>query len=580
MASHTDLGIDLAYDQRAAACDPVASAQLLGEFGTDLIAQLDPQGRIEWISPSVQRLLGHAPGHCLGHALVELVHVNDRRLFASLLDRANRDPATGSLRLARADGSLVWVAVRVQQRPDTAGVPPALVCIAQDVSEHRRIEEDLARAAREDALTGLPNRLRLSERIDASILRASRRGGRFALVLFDLDRFKYVNDSLGHGAGDQLLVEIGQRLSATLDSTDLLARWGGDEFVLLTTGVLETTEVMQRATACLEALGRPHRLQSRQIHVGASAGIAMYPDHGRNQAELLRHADLAMYSAKEAGPGSIVCFSDDLAARAHRRLAIESDLHEALAAAAAGQSPFELRHQPIVDAATGHIQGIEALVRWRHDGHLVGPDLFIPIAEDSGLIVPLGTWVLHAACAFAQQLIATGQAPADFYVSVNVSARQFREQDFPGLVRATLATTGLAAHQLQIELTESAIMASPDRAAATMQAIRTLGVQIAIDDFGTGYSSLAYLARFPANGLKIDKSFVRAMESGAGAAIVKATVAIANELGMKITAEGVETTAQRERLTACGCQRLQGYLFDKPLMAEELTARLARLAAA
>jgi len=581
---------------------------LLAHYGSELVCEIDARQHLVWISPSVARLTGLTAPALQGRPLADLIHINDRNRLATLLAQGEAANAQDSLRLLRPDSNPVWVECRVEPITAPAPIDPIVqgepgapapatrrVCVLRDITEHRQIEDGLARLARTDTLTGLPNRLRLTERIDASILRASRQDHGFALAMFDLDHFKYVNDTLGHDAGDELLCAVGARLADVLRDTDVLARWGGDEFVLLFGRESNAAVAQHRIEACIAALGAPFLVRGRVVHIGASAGIAMYPEDGTNQTELMRNADLAMYRAKSHGPSTVVRFSADLAERARQRLSIENDLHAALAATAAGHSPFALRYQPIIDSDGLAMSGVEALVRWfksepdersTQDApdaaarpatmRMIGPDLFIPIAEESGLIVPLGSWVLDEACRFRRSLSDAGQVDDDFYVSVNVSARQFQSGDFAELIRGALARHGLAAHQLQIEVTESAIMHNPERAAATMQAIRALGVPIAIDDFGTGFSSLAYLARFPANGLKIDKSFVRAMDSGAGMAIVEATVAIANALNMKVTAEGVETAAQRDALVECGSQRLQGYLFDKPLTSDELLQRLAK----
>jgi diguanylate cyclase (GGDEF)-like protein len=435
-----------------------------------------------------------------------------------------------------------------------------------------RANDELSTQANYDALTGLANRNLLADRVSQTLVHAARAGRVAAVLLLDLDRFKTVNDSLGHNQGDALLREVAARLRASVREGDTVARLGGDEFVIVLADMAKLTDAIPFAHKVLAALAAPLHVGGRELTVGASIGISGYPADGEDANVLLRNADVAMYRAKGEGGGAYCFFTREMNARAVERLEIEAGLRRAI-----DRNELELHFQPIVDARTARIRSAEALVRWRHpEQGLVPPGRFIPVAEESGLILALGDWVLRRACEQATEWRRRGLPP--LRIAVNMSGRQFAEANLAATVSALLAETGCDPEWLEIEITESAIMQNPDAALLTMHRINQLGVRLSIDDFGTGYSSLAYLKRFPVHKLKIDRSFVRDIHVDADdAAIVGAIVALARNLELQVVAEGVETPEQLQFLESLGCDECQGYLFSKPRPAEEF-AQLLRAA--
>jgi diguanylate cyclase (GGDEF)-like protein len=387
--------------------------------------------------------------------------------------------------------------------------------------------------------------------------------------LLDLDRFKLINDSLGHTHGDELLRMVAARLNRCVRPGDTVSRLGGDEFVVTLAEVAELDDVGLLAKRIREALGRSFTLEGHELRATASIGISLYPKDGNAVETLLRHADIAMYRAKEEGGDNFRFFAPDMNLQIQGTLELESDLRLALE-----RDEFTLHYQPKVEIASGRIVGCEALVRWRHPQRgLVAPGAFIPLAEETGLIVPIGEWVLREACAQARAWQEKGLPTVT--VAVNLSARQFRQADLVDQVQATLEETGLAPGMLELELTESMIMHDPGSAAETMRHLKDLGVGLSLDDFGTGYSSLNYLRRFPVDHLKIDRSFITDVTSDASAAaMATSVVAIAHSLGIKAVAEGVETREQLDLLAACRCDALQGFLFSKPLPPDEFAGLL------
>jgi diguanylate cyclase (GGDEF)-like protein/PAS domain S-box-containing protein len=433
----------------------------------------------------------------------------------------------------------------------------------RDITERKQAEDRLRHQATHDELTGLANRTLLHDRLEQSIHYANRSQRLVAVLLLDLDRFKIINDSLGHGIGDELLRSAARRLTETVREADTVARMGGDEFVVLLAEVAEAEDVGLVAKKILEKLTLPYPLGGREITVTASLGVSLYPRDGADGATLLRNADVAMYRAKEEGD-TFHFYAPAMNQRVHETLELETDLRRALE-----RGEFLLHYQPKVALATGRITGAEALLRWQHPQRgLIAPGMFIPLAEETGLILPIGEWVLATACAQVRAWLDAGLPAVP--VAVNLSARQFGKAGLPDLVDQALRQSGIAPCLLELELTESMIMRDPLAAAATMQELKALGVHLALDDFGTGYSSLNYLRRFPVDSLKIDRSFISDVASDASAAAVATSiVAIANSLGLQVVAEGVETREQLAFLRNCGCDSLQGYYFSRPVPTEE-----------
>ncbi len=440
-----------------------------------------------------------------------------------------------------------------------------------DMTERRVAEEKIEQLAFYDILTGLPNRRMLQDRLRQSLALAEREGHQVAVLYLDLDRFKEINDALGHSTGDQLLKAVAECLSDQLRRADTIARLGGDEFVILLPSINGQEGAAQTARKVLSALAAPFSLGSRQVYTGTSIGIALYPADGSSAEELLKHADIAMYHAKGEGRGNFQFFSQEINRRIEEILLLENSMRRAL-----DQGEYFLKYQPQVDMASGRMTGVEALVRWAHpDLGLIGPERFIPQAEENGLIIPLGEWVLRTAC--AQVLAWQAQGAKGLRASVNVSGYQFRQPDFIDTIDRVLLETGLAPADLEIELTESAIM---DKSFDTIMALTDLkvrGIRLAIDDFGTGYSSLSYLKHFPIDRIKIDRSFVHdIVEGGDGATISEAIIGMGNNLKIQVFAEGVETRRQAEFLMARKCLEAQGFYFAPPLSVEFLTEALRK----
>jgi diguanylate cyclase len=431
--------------------------------------------------------------------------------------------------------------------------------------------EQMSHMAQHDFLTGLPNRALLTDRLAQAMVLAQRHGQKVALIYLDLDHFKHINDSLGHGVGDLLLQSTAKRLQTCVRLSDTVSRQGGDEFVVLLPEVEAVQDVVVTAKKLIEAMNRPHLVSGHRLRVTISIGISIYPDDGQEIETLVRCADTAMYQAKKIGRNNYQVFTPEMNVRAVARQAIEQSLHQALE-----QHLFVLHYQPKVNLDTGAVTGAEALIRMRADaGQLVYPAHFIGVAEECGLILPIGRWGLQEACRQAQAWRQTGLDLGQ--IAVNVSAREFHSKDFLASVIAVLNATGLDPQHLELEMTESGLMQDTEPTTAILLALKRLGVQVAIDDFGTGYSSLSYLLRFPIDTLKIDQSFVQDLDNAighSGEAIVSAVIAMGTSLNKRVVAEGIETQQQLAFLQSRQCAEGQGYYFSRPVPAEEFASLL------
>jgi len=443
--------------------------------------------------------------------------------------------------------------------------PVQLVAI-MDVTAKRQAEARIAHMAHHDALTGLPNRVLFHERLDEALLRVRRDRDKFAVLYLDLDQFKTVNDGLGHPAGDKLLVAAADRLRTCLRGSDIVARFGGDEFAVLQIGLAGPHEAGILAERIVTLLSEPYDIEGQQVVIGTSVGIALAPADGETSDQLLRNADMALYQAKEDGRRTFCFFQPGMGASLRAHHTLELDLRKALAA-----GEFEVYYQPLVTLETGVISGFEALLRWHHPLRgVVAPAKFIPLAEETGLIVPIGEWVLRQACAEAATW------PDNLKVAVNLSPVQFKKSNLPQVVFATLASAGLPAARLELEITESIFLAESKTNLATLRRLRALGVGISMDDFGTGYSGLSYLRAFPFDKIKIDRSFISELgESADCMAIIRAITNLGSNLGIPTLAEGVETKKQLAWLLEAGCTEMQGYLFSRPVPASEIAELLS-----
>ena len=436
--------------------------------------------------------------------------------------------------------------------------------LQQEIMRVKTSEANFTHLAQHDALTNLPNRLLVSDRVEQAIGQARRYQRRAALLFLDLDNFKTINDSLGHDAGDQLLKDVAARLQDAVREMDTVSRQGGDEFLIVLTDVADLDDISTVAKHVLHAMSQPFSLKGMQIVTSVSIGAALYPEDGDDFSALLKHADLAMYQAKAAGRNAFRFFDARMNADIIERLSIESGLREALS-----QQQFVLHYQPIVDIHSGRLLAAEALIRWQHPQHgMVGPDKFIPVAENSGLIVEIGEWVLNEAC--RQMMVWRAAGLPAFVVSVNLSSVQFRRGNLEALVAGALQRYGLPAGCLELELTESLLLQDSDVFFDMLHRLKALGVKLSIDDFGTGYSNLSYLQRFHVDKLKIDQSFVRKLQdSSPDLAIVTAIIQMAKSLQLLTVAEGIEDDATRSVLAQLGCDQGQGYWFARPLTADD-----------
>ena len=573
LADHVGIALERVRLDEAHRADEARFRSLV-QNASDVVAILDPDGTWCYVSPPVERLLGHRPDELIGHRLEALVHPDEisqtRRFFAA----ATADPPSTlevELRLRHRDGSWHWFELRGTNLLDDPGVA-GIVVNARDVTERKALEAQLARLAATDPLTGLPNRTLFLDRLGHALARAAQERSEVCVLFLDLDRFKVLNDSLGHEAGDRALLAVAERLVAAVRPSDTVARFGGDEFMVLLEGC-STGEATTVAERVLAALRVPLRVNGHDAIIDASVGIAVSTSALKDPADLLRAADTALYHAKATGRGRVVVFESGMYADAVMRLDRETALRAAVA-----QGQLRLQFQPEIDLGTGRIASLEALVRWDRPGHgTVAPEDFIPVAEETGLILPLGEWVLAEACRQARTWSVPRGAEEAPTVSVNVSARQVRQAQFADQIARVLRETGLAAERLKLEVTERVFVEDAAATGEALRGVKALGVGLAIDDFGMEYSSLGYLRRLPVDTLKIDRAFVGGVGSeGQDQAILVAIAGLAHALGVTVTAEGVETAKQLALARRAGCDRAQGYYLGRPLDPAALPMLLAR----
>jgi diguanylate cyclase (GGDEF)-like protein/PAS domain S-box-containing protein len=522
----------------------------------------DPQGTILAVN--------HSFCDITGYSAEEVIDQNTRLLKSDRHDQGfyrqlwtdllATDRWSGEIWNRRKDGEVYPEILSISAIRDDHGAISRYVAVFHDITEMKRQEEQIVHQVHHDLLTGLPNRILANDRIEVSIAHVKRGGTKLAILCLDLDNFKNINDSLGHESGDKLLLQVANRLVSQVRAEDTVARLGGDEFLVLVAAVTAEEAVIELAGRLLSSFLAPFNVDGNDFFVTASIGIAFYPQDGHDGATLIKHADIALYQAKKRGKNSYCRFTADLSERVTYLHQLEHQLRQAIA-----QREFTVLYQPKVAPTSGSIMGAEALVRWqKSDGNLVSPVDFIPLAEETGLIVPLGEQVLEQACQTLALL--KGQGAGDLSISVNLSPLQFVQVNLVERILAILGHAGVAPAQLELEITETAMMTDLTKTVATLNQLAAAGIAISVDDFGTGYSSLSYLKRFPIQTLKIDRTFIRDLPTDASDAQLVATIILmAHNLGISVVAEGVETEAQREWLTRCGCDQIQGYLFSKPL---------------
>jgi diguanylate cyclase (GGDEF)-like protein/PAS domain S-box-containing protein len=538
---------------------------------SDVVMVTEPDTTIRYASPSAHRVLGFEPDELEGRRFAELIAPDDRtRALSFLTAMADGEAHVGltEFRVRHRDGSDLYVETlrtNLLKDPNVKGI----VLNTRDISERKQFEEQLSHQAFHDQITGLANRALFQDRVSHALERQTRDGSPVAVLFMDLDDFKTINDSLGHAAGDQLLVALAERLVGRLRTADTAARLGGDEFgVLLEDGDDDGLTAADVAGRILETLEEPFDLDGTEVYARASIGISVAePDDPVGSAdELLRNADVAMYMAKEGGKARYQLFEPAMHDTALRRLELRAAMQRAI-----DHDEFRLFYQPVIELPTGKITGVEALIRWFDPEKGIVPPLdFIPLAEETGLIVPIGRWVLMEACSHAARLAETFAA-LDLHMAVNLSARQIARPEIVEEVREALAASGLDPGKLVLEITESVMIHDMDLAIGRLKELKTLGVQLAIDDFGTGYSSLNYVRRFPVDILKVDKSFIDGVtEGGESSALTAAVIELASILNLKPVAEGIERADQLEQLIAMKCDLGQGFLFAKPLPTDEL----------
>jgi len=554
------------HEREDALIETMHKYRLITDNSTDLITNHEPDGTITFASPVSASILGIPHGDLLGHTLCEFVHPEDLDIVRAAVAEVVQTRALSTIiyRARHVDQYYVWFETTLRlMKSNTGEETQKILCISRDISDRRRMEERLHHLARTDHLTTLPNRFQLDERIANGLAQSRREGSLLAMLMIDIDRFKKINDTLGHGGGDELLKLVGSTLKTCIRECDTVARWGGDEFVLLLPGLQDSNIALAIANRCLIAMKQPFVVDGQILHTSASIGICLSPNSSAGADMLLENADTAMYKAKARGGDCIIMYSPDMSAGARRRLLMENELFSAIE-----RNELLLHYQPLISAKTGRLTGVEALIRWQHpDYGLVSPGEFIPIAEETGLIDTIGEWVLRTACTQMNDWYSRGLPKIS--ISVNLSSRQLRQESLASTIKKVLKDTSFDSKNLELELTESFLMDDLSRSKSILAELKSLGVTIALDDFGTGYSSLSYLKGFALDTLKIDRTFIAELTtSEATASIVRATIGLAKGLCLKTVAEGVETREQADFLVKQGCDVLQGFLFARPMVPE------------
>ncbi len=535
---------------------------------SDFVSLLDNDMRIIRANKALADFVGTTPEELIGRHCYDVFNCPDtiKTSCAYSKTRKMKESVTEEI-----DDPQLHVPIEVTTSPvfDNKGEIAATVHIAKDITERKRTEERLQYLAHHDSLTKLPNNTLLIDRLDQALARARWHKRLVAVLFLDLDRFKVINDTMGHDIGDQLLKSVADRLLGTVREGDTVSRLGGDEFTIILADVAETSDVTRVVKTIMKVMEKPFELQGGEYFATSSIGISLHPDHADNSKELITYADIAMYYAKEQGRNNYQFYSSTMDAQAPDRLALETKLRHALE-----REEFLLHYQPIIDLSTGRITGMEALLRWQpHGSELISPIEFIPLLEETGMITIVGEWVLNTAC--QQNKSWQDQGLPNLRVAVNLSARQFKLQNLVEIVTRALEAADLEARYLELELTESILMEQLEGTMATLKELNAMGIHISIDDFGTGYSSLSYLKRFPINSLKIDRSFIRdIMNDQDDAILTKTIIAMAHNLSITVIAEGVENQEQLALLNKNRCDKMQGYYFSRPLPVEAFTLLL------
>ncbi len=552
-------------------------AKLLDAVGQSVIAT-DLEGKVLYWNRAAEGLYGWSSEEALGHRLRDLT------LSEELLDQAEVVAShlragrtwSGETLLRRKDGSYVSVLGTATPFFDDRGNLAGMIGVSTDISERKALEAELERRASHDPLTSLPNRHTFVDRLGQALLRTKRRkeGRKVGVLFMDLDRFKTINDSLGHEAGDRLLVTVAERLRNRLRNEDVLARFGGDEFAVLLEEVADASETIRVAQRIAESLGEPFTVNDHQVNLSTSVGIALGSAHTNDDPEgMLRNADAAMYKAKEQGPGRYAVFDPAMQTRAQERLELEAELRRALE-----QGEFVLYYQPEVSLYNGSMVGLEALLRWQHpERGLLKPSAFVPLAEETDVIAPIGRWVLEEACRQAKRWEEEHPLASPMTMEVNLSPKQVRRRELARTVEEALTRAGVEAHTLALDITETVLIGASEHNAQALEALKKMGIRLSLDDFGTGYSSLSYLKSLPVDLVKVDRSFVKGLgEKATDTTLVRMIIDVCHTLGVEVLAEGVETSEQAALLRDMGCDLGQGYYFAGPLPGEELAEQLPK----